>query len=89
VSSSRKDWRGPAIAASEARLCELGGLADDDSLRAVVQAKALHAFAALLDGERLPTCTPEELASLAHILAENADRIAERQMIDAARTRAA
>lgn len=84
-----KDWRGPAIAASEARLCDIGGLAPDDSLRAVMQAKALHAFAALLDGERLPTCAPDELAAMAYIFAENADRIAERQMIEAARSRAA
>lgn len=83
-----KNWKDDIIAASEARLRKLGGLADDDSLRAHIQAKALHAFAALLDGESLPVCTPEELAAMAYILAENADRIAERQEIDRARAAA-
>lgn len=70
---------------AEARLRELGGLGDDDSLRAGIQASALRGFAALLDARQAPVCAPGELAALAYILAENADRIAERQLLDLSR----
>lgn len=72
---------------AEARLRELGGLGTDDSLRAAIQASALHGFAALLDAREAPACTPGELAALAFILAENVDRIMERQALDTARRR--
>lgn len=78
-------WHIAAAAESEARLRDLGGLGPDDSLRAVLHAKALAAFAALLDGSALPVCSPEELAALARMLADNAERIAERQQLDEAR----
>jgi hypothetical protein len=81
----RSEWQTAARAASEARLRELGGLGPDDSLRAVIQAKAMHAFAALLNGEAPPVCTPEELGAMAFVLAENAERIAERQQLEAAK----
>lgn len=44
----------------------------------------MHAFAALLNGEAPPVCTPEELCAMAFVLAENAERIAERQQLEAA-----
>lgn len=72
--------------ASEDRLLELGGLGADDSLRAGFVAKALKAFSGLLSGNRqLDGVQGEDLGALALIIADEAERVAERQLLDEAR----
>lgn len=78
------DARGRAD--SEERLRELGGLAADDSLRALNVASGIRAIAHLLgSGAALGSVGNGELAALVTIVADDAERVAERQLLDEAR----
>jgi hypothetical protein len=73
---------------AEARLIELGGLGHDDSLRAQFVAMAMKAFADLLCGHtQLSMIDSEQLGALARIIANDAERVAERQFLDGIRRR--
>ena len=71
---------------AEYRLLQLGGLGDDDSLRAHKIAMGLNAFSQLLGGNpALEAVNGEELGALVQLLADDAARVAERQQLDEAR----
>jgi hypothetical protein len=76
---------GGVAAQARARLLELGGLGDDDSMRPGKLAGALGALTSLLCEQQTVTVAGDDLASLIAILRDEAARIDERQMIDMAR----
>ena len=72
-----------ALARAEGRLLDLGGLGDDDSLRAHNVAMGMKAFSNLLCGHgQMSAMEGEELGALARIIADEAERVAERQSLD-------
>lgn len=69
---------------ARSRLEALAGLGEDDSLRAGLVAKGLNALAQLLAGnDWLGDISGQDLGALTRILANDAERVAERQLLGA------
>lgn len=68
-----------------AELHELGGLAEDDSFRAGFLTDALRGLCTLVDGHDTLNMRGGDMAALLKLIADDAERVQLRQMLDADR----
>lgn len=76
---------GSEAARARAQLAELGGLGDDDSMRAMFLTGGLNALSSLVAEQDTVNISGNDLSCLLKIMADEAARVEARQSLDAAR----